>query len=124
MQQITREGFTKALQDAVADAGDDYVYPRENGCQYVHNGAPSCLIGHALHRMGAPIKELATFDSYRPGITASAETALRHLGCPDSRLRCAAEAAQQAQDDGKTWGRARDVFLRVLNGHSQETGQD
>lgn len=52
------------LLDAVAVKGEDYVYEGvEDGmdamrCYYARNGAPDCIVGHVLHKLGVPIEKM------------------------------------------------------------------
>lgn len=56
---VTFEGAVLAMKKAVADKGEDYVYPRQpdlycgNMCVYYNQDAsPSCLVGHVLAEAG------------------------------------------------------------------------
>lgn len=57
------------LLDAVALKGEDYVYEGvESGrdamrCHYARNGAPDCIVGHVLARLGVPVEKM----EYNPG---------------------------------------------------------
>lgn len=54
MTKLTTEEVLKALDEAVAERGADYVYERaEHGdqCQYSLDGQPSCIVGHVLAKL-------------------------------------------------------------------------
>lgn len=105
--QITIEDFTKAMEDAVALKGEDFVYLKEEwaACVYEEAGKPSCLLGHALYNLGLPFPErniniqavlVANYDVPR-------------------NLRLAAAEAQRDQDRGETWGNALSSFRHILD---------
>jgi hypothetical protein len=102
------------LVRAVEEKGADYVYPDEQKtpkgqlgddlCMYVHDGAPSCIVGHVLHYAGVELEKFEPWEGSRAEIVGEALTewhpsVLKALG-----------AAQEAQDGGKTWGKALDAF--------------
>ena len=108
MKHITKEDALRALEEAVAEKGEDYIYQytdsddwRSYTCTYVRAGEPDCMIGNALHRLGVPLDAFAPHeekafdriaDDVAPGIEEEAVRALR--------------AAQSVQDQGRTWGEA------------------
>lgn len=49
----------------VAQEQPEYVYERgEAGkCHYERNGQPSCIVGHAMHRLGVSTFDLREFDA-------------------------------------------------------------
>lgn len=109
---ITEEQFTQAMRDAVAERGEDWVYPQlpnddsdrtddwheVGSCIYVHaDGTPACLIGLALSKIDPAL--LPT--------RAEVEPACNFLvGVVPESVRYAAQAAQNAQDCGEPWGEA------------------
>lgn len=141
MTQITVENFTQAMREAVAERGADYVYPAVGspeaiagwrgrgyehadgpfsnqdvkpgygGCKYVlKDGTPACIIGLALYKIDPALL---------PKANPSAQAVLDNLGVNDGALLFAAQKAQEAQDKGKTWGVALEVFedgLRIEGG--------
>ena len=121
--QITRENFTAAMRAAVAERGEDFVYPAQGSelaeqgwrseqgtCVYVlPDGSPACLIGLALYKIDPALVE---------GLEGEDATALRllqRLGVEDGRLYWAAQVAQQAQDLGETWGDALKIYELAIN---------
>lgn len=112
MRQITADDALEALRTAVKGR-EDYVYPwweagGSRACKYVRDGAPSCLVGHALHALGIPLDTLTVLDSYQNGSGVAAGTLPQHL--PSGTLTVEAAgvfgAAQTAQDTGESWGEA------------------
>ena len=89
-----------ALFEVVAEFGPDYVYHRPDGqnCLYVHNGAPHCLAGKVLRKLGVPLAQL----SAKEGSGCSRFT---NVGLNVNALSVL-QTAQEAQDRGKTWGYA------------------
>lgn len=112
------EAFTAALEQAVWDRGEDYVYPRRGDrCLYVYGGKPDCLIAQVLVNNGHTVDELEKFqqEGYDGEVYSldSAETILSKLGYPGN-VAWAADAAQSEQDQGRTWGFAEASYKQVL----------
>lgn len=123
MIRITEDDVRTHLSAIVQEAGPDYVYERvqlesgETVCQYVDNGAPSCLVGHFLHRMGVPIESLSLGDT-RLGEAALdlLERLAEHQEIEGVTLKVsrALQVAQSTQDEGMSWGQALDEALEWL----------
>lgn len=66
---LTLDLVNKTLDELVAEKGEDYVYERneEARCTYVRDGAPSCIVGHLLAKIGVPIEELAQRETRGAG---------------------------------------------------------
>lgn len=121
--QITRENFTAAMRAAVAERGEDWVYPAEGSelaeqgwrseegtCVYVlPDGSPACLIGLALYKIDPALVEGLE------GENASAFRLLHRLGVEDGGVCRAARKAQRTQDGGGTWGNALKIYERAMN---------
>lgn len=120
--KITVEQFTAAMEAAVAERGADYVYPApvEKGhpddyhnaagtCMYqTSDGAPACIIGVALSKIDPSL-----MPAY--GDTFGASAVIHRLTDGNSyELPEAAGAAQDAQDQGKTWGEALEAYKKSL----------
>ena len=93
----------------VAAEQPEYVYPEEV-CQYQHGGKPSCIVGHALHRLGVPMGALEALDDAQDGGGVPAHGIPKEF--PDlveadseSALFALSEA-QEAQDNRLPWGEA------------------
>lgn len=106
MIEISYDVALKALKDAVAEKGADYVYPvRDDGdrCVYTVDGKPSCIVGNALVRIGVPVEKLPREEDFQ----YRAAQQVKELG---EGVRVADDAAslfdraQQWQDGGITWG--------------------
>lgn len=126
---LTTENVLAALEAAVEEKGADYVYPREldeygdlteDSCLYVKNGAPSCLVGHALHSLGVPLEALSAnegagaaalldyleidgFVTFEKG--EADEEGYRGL----SKVQSLVFYAQAKQDTGTPWGESLNV---------------
>lgn len=92
------EQLLGALQGRVAEEGEDYVYAPPSGCVYVHDGAPSCLIGCALYDLGISLDELAEHDLH------GGYSALALPYWADERTKNLATKVQSWQDERYTWG--------------------
>lgn len=127
MITTTDEAFTAAMRAAVADRGEDYVYPREwrmgyvpgsdelhGTCRYARpdRSGGACLIGEVLHRLGVPVEELAELDG-GAGVPAHGAIAA-HLAGVSRTVRLAASDAQSFQDTELSWGAALDAFERAV----------
>ena len=93
----------------VAAERPDYVYSEEP-CQYQYDGKPSCIVGHALHRLGVSIEALEALDAAQEGGGVPASGLPSYLPIlveegSRSALLSVCEA-QEAQDDGIPWGEA------------------
>lgn len=121
--QITRENFTAAMRAAVAERGEDFVYPAEGselaeqgwreeedqGCVYVlPDGSPACLIGLALYKIDPGLLTHVEFQS------DIASWVLGRAGVQDEMLLRAADRAQNEQDEGASWGKALSEYERAL----------
>lgn len=109
MSVIWAESAVETLRK-LGEEFSDYVDPnsRAEGCRYIENGAPSCIVGTALVRMGFDVNEIAELDTEDRGHST-------RIGNSSSYLvtdRLSAEAvevlsrAQSVQDGGGTWGEA------------------
>lgn len=121
--QITRENFTAAMRAAVAERGEDFVYPAEGSelakqgwrsgegtCVYVlPDGTPACLIGLALYKIDPG---LLTHVEFQPD---SASRVMIRAGVQDEMLLLAAAMAQDEQDEGASWGESLKKYGRVLS---------
>jgi hypothetical protein len=100
------------LLRAIEEKGADYVYsppePENDAswlgpsCLYVHNGAPSCLVGHVLHYASAPLR------GEHEGL--SAEAVVPEVTNWSPRVAEALNFAQAMQDKGKSWKLALRAF--------------
>lgn len=108
-KSMTASEVLEIMAQVVAEFGNSFVYEKVVQGNYPmcfnwHDGCPSCLIGHVMHRWGMPESFLAQFTS--SGIsTLNYHMAFRH---PDVKIdQVAIEAmmeAQSAQDEGVPWG--------------------
>ena len=120
--QITRENFTAAMRAAVAERGEDWVYPAEGSelaeqgwrpeegtCVYVlPDGSPACLIGLALYKIDPGLLTHVEFQS------DNASRVMNRAGVQDRMLLLAADMAQGAQDEDVPWGDALSGYERAL----------
>lgn len=104
MIELTLARTNELLDEIVSDFGADYAYPY-TVCRYVQESpagpAPSCLVGHVLHRAGVPLDALA--------LNAPADVKVQILTA-HGILRAEPDAvrlltnAQRAQDKHTPWG--------------------
>jgi hypothetical protein len=110
------------LREVVAEKGSDYVDETQStrGCVYTHEGKPSCLIGHVLHRFGYSVENLHGFDMRGEYIGSNGihEIIKDRLVPADDVALKTLRAAQEEQDDGMPWGdalaEAESVFRREV----------
>lgn len=71
MKTIDLDMLRTTVKAIVAETGEDFIYnpPMGTGgtCVYVWEGAPSCLLGRALSRLGVPMDTLMACDELHPG---------------------------------------------------------
>lgn len=120
MEEITARRALELLIDVVDAYGPQTVYERIEveaddlltgpetlfQCRYEHNGAPSCLVGHVLHRAGMSVAELALLDAV--GIGASNLTKWGPTLHISGNAAALLGVAQRAQDNDVPWGQAVD----------------
>lgn len=116
LRTITREDALRALEEVVAEAGEDYVYqPPNQGltCVYVADGRPSCLVGRALFRLGVSIETLHWLDREFGGFYCrDLNDELPEKIPMDESAAIAFARAQERQDARCSWGEA----LRAAKG--------
>jgi hypothetical protein len=136
---FTTETVSKAIHEAVADKGPDYVYPgwESIGCTYGEGQfggdyAPSCIVGHVIAALDIEafkvIAEAETLAGESCGVSLinqgwdyiaeDGEETTPNLGIPPE-AEGALALAQTAQDGGLTWGEALSFFDRSLEVESE-----
>ena len=138
---ITGESAMKALEDCVDEMGREYVYEAEgadteDSCAYIHNvknegfgsefdtysvtpdSVPGCLIGHALVKLGVPMKTFLDLGLNTGHDASEALLKLKQERIVDfpnevqfQAVVSAYNRAQYRQDSGHGWGVALDVAL-------------
>lgn len=116
---FTAEDAIQALRDSVdaAPEGPNFVYTHAT-CTYVDldGRTPSCLVGHALVRLGVPIDVLTELDAKDD----SAADNLYDFGIGDERASLIFSAAQQLQDASHPWGDALAAAERHFAGNEED----
>lgn len=113
-RSIAVEEFSKALDEVVDEFGDYHVYvpsDPEGKCRYKEDGATgewSCLLGKVLGKLDVP------YDPDFEGLAIDSVLTWVFADVPVS-LVYAAQAAQDEQDTGSTWGVARQTFRYFLD---------
>lgn len=129
---ITAQQVIETMREVVAEKGEDYVYPKEEGiwvdrddntvrgdevnvetdpflsCAYLTvDDQPSCIVGHVLHRLGVDHKILGDAETVSATVFGTgghhALTGKHRLDEGAARIL---SAAQQVQDNGAAWGLA------------------
>jgi hypothetical protein len=119
-QVLTAEGAIGLLRLIVFEKGSDYVYRVPEGvlvCRNFVGQEPSCLVGHALNRLG-----LSGNEADRLGIEGGADARHSCRALSDSDFAWSFsddairifEAAQLVQDDQGSWGSALAIAERVF----------
>lgn len=63
MINLTYDKAVSLIREAIAEKGEGYVYEKINdGCYYVHEGQPSCLVGQVLVKAGVDMDLLNADD--------------------------------------------------------------
>lgn len=111
MKTIEYGDALRALNQAVADKGYGYVYPRADRpggfCYNVWEGNPDCIVGHALVWLGVPVQ---WFEQGSRANDAAYE-ACSNLFVSDmfnltDEARELLGDVQRLQDEGVPWGEA------------------
>lgn len=105
----------RTLKQVVAEAGEDFRYrPGPSGeCYYVVNDEPSCLAARVLHRLGVTVSMLRAWEGEACDLM-SVEARSRGTRVPlnfSTESLTVLRRAQLCQDQGRTWGDARDRAL-------------
>jgi hypothetical protein len=103
----------------VAEKGADYVCPKldvdhQPVCQYVIDGAPSCLVGHVFALAGVSVDELSRVEDYAPNDT---QWRPQFAAWADDAARVLLTAVQMRQDEDWPWGEA---VQRAIEGDPDE----
>jgi hypothetical protein len=111
MIELTHSLIDTYLDEAVAEFGEDYVYSRggSGSCNYVRNGAPSCLVGQVLAKAGVPLERLKRadeghFDNGVPADDLLVELRQEGVLTCDSEVVSLLSEVQWRQDEGTSWG--------------------
>lgn len=115
--RIEYDAAVALLKEIVAEKGEDFVYERiydaskdDSVCRYVEAGAPSCLVGNFLARLGVSLEEMVGLEG------KAASFVMEHL-TPDvgPKTITLLNEAQYHQDAGKPWGYALDRAVDYAN---------
>ena len=93
----------------VAQEQPEHVYERgEVGkCNYERNGQPSCIVGHAMHRLGVSTFDLREFDAAEDSAIGDIIMMNPDMFDKDDKLGMELVIeAQDNQDQGVPWGQA------------------
>lgn len=147
IEKLTRKMALQIVKDAVAEKGVDYVYESEDeyasGCKYLHgvvtvcaedeNGedelsvekaCPACLIGVGLVKHGISMEFLAKHnedaDIHTLTYILEDEGYIKEF---EIGARSILSAAQNAQDQGETWGVALGRAQHEFDTYTQEYGE-
>lgn len=116
---IDRNKAIELLNNAVAEKGEDYRYMQDatGGCQYVRDGAPSCIVGHALHEAGVDLDLLAAYDRREGGMLIGRviREGIHGYEFTEGAIRLL-RFAQGKQDDGVLWGTAVNSAIDMTAG--------
>ncbi|QIN93710.1 hypothetical protein QDW23_gp51 [Microbacterium phage Stromboli] len=143
MTELTKEAVAEAIDQLVQERGQDYVYPTEEvgGCYYsFEDGTPACLVGAVVAKLDPEafqklVEIEAPFDDGNGGVfrykAGTVGTVVAHpspalvdgelvggsrtgLVVEDRDLFLALRDAQSTQDQGHSWGKAREAFVQRL----------
>lgn len=128
-EDFTPEKVNAALDEALKEKGEDYIYPRVvktmpegevaekpffpdqpdapwgTTCLYVHDEEegqiPGCIVGNVMHRLGVPLEDLKKVEG------DNAHGLIGQLQIPvNQHVTRLLNRAQASQDEGQTWGKA------------------
>lgn len=133
MSVLKKDAVTEALRAAIAEKGEEYVYPAwQEGCSYsTREGQPSCIVGWVVaaldpevfkkvHEYEVDSGESTCVANLEKGTESSYEAEYYFgLEFEDSTLTEALQAAQDVQDTGGPWRVAQVAYDRVLAGEGR-----
>ena len=104
----------------VAAENPDFVYRSIGGkCVYESDGEPSCLVGHALFRLGVPASQVASFNECGAiGLVIDANASVfgeMRADADEWEYRELLAMAQAYQDGQLPWGQAVAHAERVMS---------
>lgn len=120
-REITEQETEKLLANAVADRGEDFVYPEEwkygADCQYfLPDGKPACIVGHVLDQLGLTqtnISSVGVYGQLFPAVQINEH--LAHTGIAFTKDAVDLLVfVQNRQDRGVPWGDAVDTSLEPI----------
>jgi hypothetical protein len=114
--RLTAHEAEAQLELIVRQKGEDYKYPHKEKCVYYEpDGAPSCILGHLLHKHGVTRDDL-TQHRVNNSAAAGSLFAGSIIAPTDPKeadaLRALLSEAQSYQDAGNPWGQALDAGRR------------
>lgn len=123
---FTVESVTAAMEKAVAERGEDWVYPKYEdgwdhmgGCRYFHAEThdPACIVGFVINEHGWTEDEATAAFLYRSdGVEGlRARALLDGLSAPPAVVH-ALSAAQAEQDECEPWGKALSQYRSSIDG--------
>lgn len=124
---FTNEEVAEAVQMAVEEKGESYIYDEQNlhsetysmECVYANaDDEPSCIVGHVLYALNPEaFKRVVEFE--RDGEANRGDTSFNAVadnvetGLTTEQV-AALFCAQASQDGGNQWGTARDAFMKRM----------
>ncbi|MGV9364498.1 hypothetical protein [Amycolatopsis sp. NPDC003731] len=115
MDTIDAAKAVELIELAVEQNGADYVDPNSdgpNGCFYVSGGECSCIVGTAYGLAGATVEQVLRMDDMYGGPIEYMPDDVLPIDTAPGAIAVFA-AAQEAQDNGKTWGEALAAARKV-----------
>lgn len=106
--EMTTDEALALLREIVSERPDGYRYEKPGQrCVYLHDGEPSCLIGHFFARLGVSTETLAALDADLDGDGLDAGAAAMQLGF-STPVADLLNNVQARQDQKYTWTEAVD----------------
>ena len=130
---LTKNAVQEALDKAIAERGADYRYTdtHGDGCFYADwdeatkTPAPSCVVGFVVDAIDHATFEALARTEATEGTFSAPEIADYGLAqFEDEDVQQALAFAQEAQDEGLTWGQAREFAIRYLEGERYSVLRD
>lgn len=120
MVYFSEEQVTEAMKAVVAGR-EDYVYEfADSECLYAIDGAPSCVVGHVIHRLDPELFKQVEDWERNTGYGNNGVNELLYesgLGIDaPMNVVSALERAQELQDSGNPWRDALNGYILRLEG--------
>ena len=118
LESIDRQRAMNLLESTV-EGRKGFHYDTRDGCKYVQDGQPSCLIAHVLSNAGVSTKLLARLDDLP--FASIGYYGVTDILAEEVDITAVAvvilKAAQDQQDQGHSWesalASAYDLYLRI-----------
>lgn len=118
MTFITDEQLNAAIEEVVAEKGENFIYAKAT-CSYAEDGQPSCIVGHVFAKVDPDLfAAVAAFEATREDSFAVFDAPHQLDEMFEARFSPEAmralATAQARQDIRMSWGEALAAYQTVM----------